>query len=438
MINMNVVVSIPTEGAECGDTSSVSETPLQTAELLARSDYRNGANNTSSASDVETKTNDRSIKRRIYEDASFPIHSSSHRSSLRGPCERRSRKSDVNPTPKLPIEVCEAIIDRINEIFDDDRSRDLASCARVCRAWVPRAQMHLFSMVNVWPSNACFSVRQAVRRKPFLLQCITSFEANYDKTPQLTTLLIAYQMRFLKQCSIHGLDLKTVHPSLSRFPSSATSLQMLELRLCQTGDANQLCRFLTSFRSLSILILSWESNMILHGYDLPHLQFNRSMSFLQILAIKLRPGISGLLKAFIKARPFVTRLKHIIFSWRYIHPELPSPAPEITELLLHCSQSLEEVTMVPEFFVLSFSEDQTSADPPNHRSIFLNANVSELKGNHFLDYIKRVDDILSNESFRPFRKLRVRARLPEPIEFPKLEARKVDIDTHSKSGFLLL
>lgn len=155
-------------------------------------------------------------------------------------------------------------------------------------------------------------------------------------------------MRNLQRCVIGYLDLETVHPSMYRFASSATSLRTLELGYCNTEDANHLCRFLTSFRSLSTLILSWSISVFLHEdeYDLPHPQFNRSKHSLQSLAIEGIPTISVLLKSFIKARPFVTYLRHFIFSWHYSYDETPSLSHEITGLLRHCSQSLEEVTMI--------------------------------------------------------------------------------------------
>ncbi|KAK7684198.1 hypothetical protein QCA50_012522 [Cerrena zonata] len=246
---------------------------------------------------------------------------------------------------KLPIEICETIIDYVGELCNME---DLARCAHVCRAWVPRAQMHLFSFVDIWIHNKCSSVRYAVRRKPYLLKFINSFQADYDHVPRSTNLLTTYHMSNLKQCAIDHLSSDMTHSSLySKFPSSATSLRRLVLDSCKIEDVNQLCRFLTSFRSLSILILSWyhrTNGTNDSGYS--HLQFNRSKCSLQTLAIGFIPNISMLLRSLIKARPFVTHLKHLIFSYHHDHHISPSPVRRIAELLQHCSHSLEEITII--------------------------------------------------------------------------------------------
>ncbi|KAK7683251.1 hypothetical protein QCA50_013513 [Cerrena zonata] len=259
----------------------------------------------------------------------------------------------------LPMEIYEIIIDYVAEVSDFDRRSALARCARVCRAWVPRAQMHLFSsIVPYFPykDRQLVGVQDAVRRKPFLLQYIKSFNAAYDEMPRPTTLLTAYHMRSLKQWTISRLDLSTTHPSLSKFASSTTSLHLLQLLCCKTKNINHLCRFLTSFGSLSILVLSWSNSMPFHGHDLPHLQFSRSKSSLRTLAIQFTPNISLLLQSFTRACPFVARLKRLIFSWnpRYDGTPVSSPVPEITELLWHCSQSIEEVAVILGGFWVSF------------------------------------------------------------------------------------
>ncbi|KAK7684213.1 hypothetical protein QCA50_012537 [Cerrena zonata] len=128
------------------------------------------------------------------------------------------------PSSKFPTEIYETIIDHMAGGTSDFKSRgDLACCARVCRAWVPRAQMHLFSIiVSGFPAKPV-GVQEAVRRKPFLLQYIKLFSADYDdKEPQPEVLLTSYHMPNLKRWHMSSLDLKTAHPRLSRFPSIAS------------------------------------------------------------------------------------------------------------------------------------------------------------------------------------------------------------------------
>lgn len=209
--------------------------------------------------------------------------------------------------------------------------------------------MHLFFLVDVYLKNKWLSVRHAIRRKPFLLQYINTFRADYDEIPRPTNLLTIYHMRNLQQCIIDGLDLTTAHPSLYRFPSSAVSLRRLELMNCNTRNVNQLCRFLTSFRSLSTLILTWSNSVSsLDSPDFSHLQFNRSKCSLQTLAIRFSKPIrcqSLLIDSFIKSFPFVAHLKHFIFTWYQSYYE-SSSIRKIKALLHHCRPSLEEVTII--------------------------------------------------------------------------------------------
>ncbi|KAK7684202.1 hypothetical protein QCA50_012526 [Cerrena zonata] len=258
------------------------------------------------------------------------------------------REKIVFRSSKFPTEVYETIIDYVAEISGSDR-RHLGSCARVCRAWVPRAQMCLFSVIAFsFPPQlqSLLSFQHTIRRKPFLLRYIKSFNADYhDGAPRPTTLLTAYHMPGLERCYIASLDLKRAPPSLYRFPSSASSVQVLRLYDCETGDINQLCRFLTSFRSLSTLVLSWPRYTIFGGHDLPHLQFNRSKCSLKTLDIQFETNISVVLGSFIKARPFVAHLKHLTLAIPPFHSYHKSTVQEITDLLQHCSDSLEEFTM---------------------------------------------------------------------------------------------
>jgi hypothetical protein len=49
---------------------------------------------------------------------------------------------------RLPPELIDAIIEQLH----DDRAA-LATCALVCRSWVPASRHHLFSDVTIWPAT---------------------------------------------------------------------------------------------------------------------------------------------------------------------------------------------------------------------------------------------------------------------------------------------
>lgn len=160
---------------------------------------------------------------------------------------------------------------------------------------------------------------------------------------QTTNFLVTRHMPHLEHCTIYDLELERSHPLLSRFPTGAKSLSLLHLTGCKTCDVNQLSRFVTSFRSLSTLILTfrnvWTPKLPLH-----HLPLCRSKSSLRILAVKVQRGVSTLLDCFIRVRPFATNLKHLIVSSP--NHDIGFITREISGLLNHCSQSLEELTVI--------------------------------------------------------------------------------------------
>ncbi|KAK7684204.1 hypothetical protein QCA50_012528 [Cerrena zonata] len=100
---------------------------------------------------------------------------------------------------RFPTEIYEHIIDYVaerphcNDLRDFGHwrflTRALAHCARVCRAWVPRAQMHLFSAIDLSKIPRCRETHRAltgfwaaVQRKPFLLQYSTLAHTAYGNT----------------------------------------------------------------------------------------------------------------------------------------------------------------------------------------------------------------------------------------------------------------
>lgn len=64
-----------------------------------------------------------------------------------------------------------------------------------------------------------------------------------------------------------------------------------------------------------------------------------------------------------------------------------------------------------------------------------NSKVPEKESKLFTDEIGCLDDILSRDMFRSFRKLRIRAEVT-PIGFPKLNERKVDVDFSGKKDLI--
>lgn len=56
----------------------------------------------------------------------------------------------------------------------------------------------------------------------------------------------------------------------------------------------------------------------------------------------------------------------------------------------------------------------------------------------FSEYLRCLDDFLSGEMFHSFRKIKLRLSEPKTLEFPKLNARKVEVDVSDRREFMLL
>lgn len=77
---------------------------------------------------------------------------------------------------KLPIEVCERIIDflcylppyiQVQNLSQlSEATRTICSCALVCRSWVPRSQHHLFHRVELRNSHNAHVFLDIITRSP--------------------------------------------------------------------------------------------------------------------------------------------------------------------------------------------------------------------------------------------------------------------------------
>ncbi|TCD67339.1 hypothetical protein EIP91_000260 [Steccherinum ochraceum] len=109
----------------------------------------------------------------------------------------------MSPPPALPLEVCELIIDAVDEIRSEpdydakvvygcvqDRVHALHACALTCRGWLPRARMHL---------QTCRPTAWTVLSTPQHLVSLVDFlrKAPHDADVELTggTLIIAPSFR---------------------------------------------------------------------------------------------------------------------------------------------------------------------------------------------------------------------------------------------------
>ena len=243
-------------------------------------------------------------------------------------------------------------------IFDDKRNRDLANCALVCIAWVPRAQMHLFTCILPieFDDRLFASFWQAVKQKPFLLNYTNRISIVGSKgicvykgttEAETTGFLATCRMPNLIHLTIQFLDLSSSHPLRSRFPILSKTLKALTVIECLTDNVNQLCRFITSFQSLTTLCLGWHVECLV-GDLMQHMHVNRSRcnSSIENLAVKLVPRFHALFDALSRTGPFISNLKRLIIAYDYGTLRESSLFAELREVLLHCSRSLEKVTFV--------------------------------------------------------------------------------------------
>ena len=291
------------------------------------------------------------------------------------------------PQPRLPIELCEHIIDFIfsqAKDYDNHKTQEaLSTCSLVCRAWCARARMHLFKKVLLVPGKVP-SLDTILRRNPSITagivqvvvsitrsrfdECFGSFkhalsnnwsgwyEGSYDHEwhkwldhnpypSLLSSFAIQHLLTNMVYLEIEGLNLTQEHYCLHRAPLFR-SVQHLSLNYLPSSQLSQLVRFINSFPSLSDLQVSFlkEQSISHRGQILPK-QFHTVTRSLARLVLDLVPGISRLICWFLKAGALLTYLKDLTlcidkFSTESDYRSVLEP---VGELFRHCSSSLESL-----------------------------------------------------------------------------------------------
>lgn len=92
------------------------------------------------------------------------------------------------PRPTLPTEICERIIDAIADLPIPllEREQPLIACALVCRSWVPRARVHLYTNVLLESDTQTRKLLHTLSRSP-----------NFGRFAETLTLSIPLAMREL-------------------------------------------------------------------------------------------------------------------------------------------------------------------------------------------------------------------------------------------------
>lgn len=267
--------------------------------------------------------------------------------------------------PRLPTEVCEEIMDWIAvkrrhdceyhlsasySPFSRRRrgSRALRSCALVCRAWLPRAQMHLFSNIYAH-SSGLSSIKFAFHHKPFLPSYVRSVYIWRDEPDSvlISPLLVPYRMPELKSVRVHYLDLNREHTSLFRFAASAHSLQSLDLESLEKLNLPQLLRFINAFPGISRMCIWVNFERLEYPQQLriprPNTFPRRSLRYLELSIV---PGMLKMLDWMLKAHPLLDHLKSLTLSWKPGDlPAFYSSCEGVRPLMQYCHASLEEISI---------------------------------------------------------------------------------------------
>ncbi|KAI0692843.1 hypothetical protein C8T65DRAFT_71124 [Cerioporus squamosus] len=188
-------------------------------------------------------------------------------------------------SPRLPIELCEHVMDAVYDFYYQfvvGSLRTLSRCALVCRAWRPRAQMILFDFVLVRDSDALHRLAAQLDESPRLrgyvhrlalrgyLHVPASTAVLFPtilrlRLPNLTHVYLQELMPEEKAASPLPADVKElpavpIHPY---FPSVLSSfnyirkLDLVRIRFCSFGDFGRVLHPLTNLRELYCDNVSW-------------------------------------------------------------------------------------------------------------------------------------------------------------------------------------
>lgn len=89
---------------------------------------------------------------------------------------------------RLPIEVCERVIDEFLSYYWTHRNRALVACALTCSAWLPRSQYNLLREVHVVSENVS-RVMDAFTSRPALAGCARVIDIKLYQYAPLTQVL---------------------------------------------------------------------------------------------------------------------------------------------------------------------------------------------------------------------------------------------------------
>lgn len=254
-------------------------------------------------------------------------------------------------SPRLPIELCEYIIDWVSaarnplDYHDKEPQETLHACILVCRAWQNRARMYLFTRVNL-SSTYLPTLCRTLRNERHLSSFINGLVIRCHQRTPISSLFISQRLQRLQSLSLYRLDLAREH---SLLPGSLLSYSVKELYLweLQGRRVSQLIRFINSFHSLDNLLIHFASSSLEYSGQILPKPGRISSHSLRLLKLDLVPGVSRLINWFLGAGPFLACLKTLCLTCRGFrdNSRFRSCFGGVGELLHRCSATIEILSL---------------------------------------------------------------------------------------------
>lgn len=172
---------------------------------------------------------------------------------------------------RLPLEVCEKVIESIDVSPDGipifyylERQHALASCALVCRSWVPKSRLHLFNRIRLDGRQQSTRFMDSLLRSPWLGEYVQELSISllHDTSAGWIYAFIQVLFRHLTNLThLHYWFLPNLHPifySISS-PSPMTSLSLHGLRSQSFRQILNVVHRYKDLHSLRIDDCEWDS-----------------------------------------------------------------------------------------------------------------------------------------------------------------------------------
>ncbi|KAK7689456.1 hypothetical protein QCA50_007248 [Cerrena zonata] len=276
-----------------------------------------------------------------------------------------SRESSAHiMMPELPTEVWEHAIDLLVEYYicteriynhSVNLRNDLLSCALVCHAWYPRAQMHLGVYICIEGSKLSI-YEKLIHKVPILCTSAREFDFRNqyienpdDKVADRTVETVSHAVRVAHKLPhthtliVNDINLSLEHPHLSRYVTALTSIKNLKFYTSTPTRLAQLARFILGFRNISTLLLG-VSIAVKSNHLLLTTPCYKTKSSLTRLYLSIQPGGHLLLDWLVKLHSFTTSLQilQVILEDPIPQSEVALTMQDVQSLLNNCGDHLKD------------------------------------------------------------------------------------------------